>query len=205
MVLAKLPPRRTDVWTAEEDQQLKDTVLEFIRTGRSQLAAFQTVGEALGRTAAACGFRWNGVLRRNLDNEVFEAKQERLLLLSRLNEPSNASVPDRTDTSTSVDTQTPSAPTESHTTPVRSAASQGMEEVIKFLTNLEHAYEDLRRQRDDLEESCAELQHRVHALQMRMMGGPDPQPLQLTPEQIERDAQVLAGIMNRARRLVDHA
>jgi len=59
---------RQDAWSHEEDVLLAETVLQYIREGKTQLAAFEEVGRQLRRTAAACGFRWNAEVRkRHLD------------------------------------------------------------------------------------------------------------------------------------------
>lgn len=65
-------------WTEEEDRLLVDTVLRCIREGGSQLDAFAEVGEKLGRTPGACGFRWNAVLRRKEAAAFQEAKKQRV-------------------------------------------------------------------------------------------------------------------------------
>ncbi|MBN2908949.1 hypothetical protein JQC72_05350 [Polycladomyces sp. WAk] len=65
-------------WTEEEDRLLVDTVLRCIREGGSQLDAFAEVGEKVGRTPGACGFRWNAVLRRKEAAAFQEAKRQRV-------------------------------------------------------------------------------------------------------------------------------
>lgn len=55
---------RQDAWTEEEDKILAETVLRYIRDGKTQLEAFKMVAEHLSRTSAACGFRWNATLRK---------------------------------------------------------------------------------------------------------------------------------------------
>jgi len=57
--------RRKDSWTEEDDKVLADTVLNFIREGKTQLQAFQETATILGRTKQACGFRWNKTLRKH--------------------------------------------------------------------------------------------------------------------------------------------
>lgn len=56
--------KRQDSWTSDEDIILAETVLRYIRNGKTQLEAFKEAGERLSRTAAACGFRWNSTLRK---------------------------------------------------------------------------------------------------------------------------------------------
>ncbi|QHS22153.1 RsfA family transcriptional regulator [Virgibacillus sp. MSP4-1] len=68
---------RQDAWTEDEDRQLAETVLQFIRDGRTQLEAFEEVARQLSRTSAACGFRWNATVRKQYDQEILLAKKER--------------------------------------------------------------------------------------------------------------------------------
>src|SRR5699024_738365 len=53
------------------------TVLRYIREGKTQLEAFKDVAKQLSRTSAACGFRWNATIRKQYDDEIQRAKQER--------------------------------------------------------------------------------------------------------------------------------
>ena len=68
---------RQDAWIEENDILLAETVLRHVREGSTQLSAFEEVGDALNRTAAACGFRWNAVVRRDYEKELEDAKKER--------------------------------------------------------------------------------------------------------------------------------
>lgn len=55
---------RKDMWTVEDDKVLADTVLTFVREGKTQIQAFEESAVKLGRTKQACGFRWNKTLRK---------------------------------------------------------------------------------------------------------------------------------------------
>ncbi|RWZ60707.1 RsfA family transcriptional regulator [Halobacillus fulvus] len=68
---------RQDAWKDDEDILLADTVLNYIRKGKTQLEAFQEVAEQLKRTPAACGFRWNATVRKQYQKEIEEAKGNR--------------------------------------------------------------------------------------------------------------------------------
>ncbi|HDX9613364.1 TPA: RsfA family transcriptional regulator [Bacillus toyonensis] len=68
---------RQDSWTNDNDLLLATIVLEYIRNGGTQLAAFKEVAKQLTRTPAACGFRWNSYLRKQYENEIQQAKQNR--------------------------------------------------------------------------------------------------------------------------------
>lgn len=70
---------RQDAWTEDEDVILADTVLRYIREGKTQLEAFKEVAKQLSRTSAACGFRWNATIRKQYQEEIQRAKQERKL------------------------------------------------------------------------------------------------------------------------------
>lgn len=65
-------------WTEEEDQYLREKVLQSISNGGSQLDAFDEVGKKIGRTAGACGFRWNAVLRQQDPESYSDAKKQRV-------------------------------------------------------------------------------------------------------------------------------
>lgn len=68
---------RQDAWTEDNDLLLAETVLRHVREGSTQLSAFEEVGDILNRTAAACGFRWNAVVRRDYEDDLEDAKRER--------------------------------------------------------------------------------------------------------------------------------
>jgi len=67
---------RQDSWTDDNDLLLASTVLQNIRNGGTQLAAFKEVAKLLARTPAACGFRWNSYVRKQYQEEIQQAKQE---------------------------------------------------------------------------------------------------------------------------------
>lgn len=68
---------RQDAWSHQDDLLLAETVLRYIRDGGTQLAAFEEVGDALNRTSAACGFRWNAEVRKKYEPAVAIAKKQR--------------------------------------------------------------------------------------------------------------------------------
>jgi prespore-specific regulator len=68
---------RQDAWTEENDLLLAETVLRHVREGSTQLNAFEEVGDILDRTSAACGFRWNAVVRYNYEKALQIAKKFR--------------------------------------------------------------------------------------------------------------------------------
>lgn len=68
---------RQDAWTEEDDRVLADIILRHIRDGSTQLAAFEECAEKLGRTAAACGYRWNACVRKIYKAGIEIAKAQR--------------------------------------------------------------------------------------------------------------------------------
>jgi prespore-specific regulator len=68
---------RQDAWSEENDLLLAETVLRHVREGSTQLNAFEEVGDALNRTSAACGFRWNAVVRQQYEKALDLAKRQR--------------------------------------------------------------------------------------------------------------------------------
>ncbi|UFJ41899.1 RsfA family transcriptional regulator [Brevibacillus humidisoli] len=68
---------RQDAWTEDDDLVLAEVTLRHIREGGTQLAAFEEVGQRLGRTAAACGFRWNSTVRKRYEQAIAIAKSQR--------------------------------------------------------------------------------------------------------------------------------
>jgi prespore-specific regulator len=68
---------RQDAWTPDDDLLLAEVTLRRIRDGSTQLAAFEEVGQKLGRTSAACGFRWNSWVRKKYETAIQIAKAQR--------------------------------------------------------------------------------------------------------------------------------
>lgn len=68
---------RQDAWAKDEDIILAETVLRYIREGKTQLEAFKEVAAQLSRTPAACGFRWNATIRKQYKEAIEQAKEER--------------------------------------------------------------------------------------------------------------------------------
>jgi len=69
--------QRQDAWSQENDLLLAETVLRHVREGSTQLNAFEEVGDKLNRTSAACGFRWNAVVRHDYEKALQLAKKQR--------------------------------------------------------------------------------------------------------------------------------
>ncbi len=74
---------RQDAWSEDDDLLLAEVTLRHIREGSTQLAAFEEVGYRLQRTAAACGFRWNSLVRKKYESAIQIAKAQRQQRKSR--------------------------------------------------------------------------------------------------------------------------
>ncbi|SIT02771.1 RsfA family transcriptional regulator [Alicyclobacillus vulcanalis] len=135
-------PVRSDAWTPEDDERLAQLVLRHIRTGSTQLKAFEEAAQQLGRTAAACGYRWNGVIRKRYQDEIEAAKAERKTMHAKAHTQ-----------------KAPSGPTES------------MQEVIRFLQTYDEQYQRLREYVSAIEREKAELEARVRALESQLREG----------------------------------
>ena len=68
---------RFDAWTEAQDKLLAETVLRHVREGSTQQVAFSEAGEAINRTGAACGYRWNKFVRHKYMDELAQAKRDR--------------------------------------------------------------------------------------------------------------------------------
>lgn len=55
--------RRKDQWTEADDARLAEIVIQSVKSGGTQLEAFEKAAAELNRTKQACGFRWNKTLR----------------------------------------------------------------------------------------------------------------------------------------------
>ncbi|MEK3977356.1 transcriptional regulator [Psychrobacillus sp. FSL K6-2684] len=57
---------RKDSWTLEDDNLLKEIILNKIEQGQTQISGFEEASILLGRSKQACAFRWNKNLRPTL-------------------------------------------------------------------------------------------------------------------------------------------
>lgn len=173
---------RSDAWTPDDDERLAALVLYHIKTGSTQLRAFEEAANHLGRTAAACGYRWNGVVRKNFRAEIEQAKQER--------KEFQRSAP------TGESSHLEQAQVKSITT------SESMKEIIQFLQNYDEQYHKLLSHLHTLEADKQSLQNQLRELEHRMTNHSETTDEPLTPEQLEEDSKVLFAIMERARKIL---
>ncbi|WAH36583.1 RsfA family transcriptional regulator [Alicyclobacillus dauci] len=174
---------RSDAWTPDDDTRLADLVLQHIRSGSTQLKAFEEAASLLGRTPAACGYRWNGVVRKDYRTEIAAAKQAR---------KNAGSIVVATIVSESPSTETIDT----------SATSESMKDVIEFLQTYDAQYQKLRTYLTQIEKEKHALAAQVESLQEQLSSQQTTIEKSVSPEQLEEDSRTLFAIMERARRLL---
>lgn len=165
---------RQDAWTSEEDLILAEVVLRHIREGSTQLAAFEEVGERLSRTAAACGFRWNSLVRKRYQSAIALAKKQR----KQLKQPKPVSA-----------------------SPVSGERSIALDDVIAYLERFrstEEGKETMLKENEQLRLEVARLKEEKVKLEQTV------EDVKQENRSIQEDYQALITIMERARKRVTH-
>lgn len=188
MNLAKV---RQDAWSPEDDLLLAETVLRHIREGSTQLNAFEEVGDALNRTSAACGFRWNAEVRNRYVHAIELAKRqrkERKRALANQAKRKTNKLPVKT---TATDSSLIMEPEETKSTIT-------LESVIHFLQSLQKDYYDTHESKRKIEKLEAEnnkLKDEINSLERE---------LSITKKKlmtVEEDYKTFIQIMERARKM----
>lgn len=185
---------RSDAWTSDDDIRLANIVLWHIRTGSTQLKAFEQTANELGRTAAACGYRWNGVVRKNYRMEIEESKLQRKQSQKTTN---NVDVVEESETITLASAQVVN---------IESASSENsMKEVIQFLQAYDSQYQKLLDHIQKLEQEKRELESQLMSalpVEVPLAEVEEKPDNTVTPEQLEEDSRTLFAIMERARKFL---
>lgn len=201
---------RQDAWTEENDLLLAETVLRHVREGSTQLNAFEEVGDKLNRTSAACGFRWNAVVRHRYEQALQLAKKQRKQrqrLLGKENggkkkllyTPPTPSIEELGlsigETINHTDEQREIA----LSTTTQENGNINLDQVIMYLQTIKSSTihvellksenERLKREIDELKKQNKELENKVKELEENS-------------ETYKEDYETLMKIMNRARKLV---
>ncbi len=187
---------RQDAWSTDDDLILAEVTLRHIREGSTQLAAFEEVGERIGRTAAACGFRWNSCVRKKYDAAIQIAKAQR----QKRNQMKKQTAPSDTDIATiAVMERSEENGTRQETL---SEASISIDAVIRFLRQWKGTYQELQRQIKNLEKELVDREEELARLQK------ENERLQKEVSEVQTDYRVvnddykaLIQIMDRARKL----
>lgn len=212
---------RQDAWTEENDLLLAETVLRHVREGSTQLNAFEEVGDKLDRTSAACGFRWNSVVRHQYEQAlVISRKQrkqrQRMLGIDQGGKKKLLYQPptladfetmeidfDDEDLVEEVEEKTSSIePANSSlvnlATQAQANSSLNLENVISYLykfRGVEANLAGVRAENDRLRLEVKELRKRNQDLESKIAG------LQGKSNSIQEDYETLINIMNKARKL----
>ncbi|KZE47436.1 MULTISPECIES: RsfA family transcriptional regulator [Brevibacillus] len=184
---------RQDAWTEDDDLVLAEVTLRHIREGGTQLAAFEEVGQRLGRTAAACGFRWNSCVRKRYDAAISIAKSQRQQLkkMGRIQTPATTV---ETEAVLLPQRQLPPAVAEMQASELESVEEEQIESVIRMLVNQKEMARRLRQLEQELEGKDLELKewkdaHERAKKELEQVQG------------VNDDYRALVQIMDRARKL----
>lgn len=185
--LAKI---RQDAWSHEDDLLLAETVLRHIREGSTQLNAFEEVGDALNRTSAACGFRWNAEVRNKYISAIDLAKRQRKerkrAQASQLKKGASIPVPQQLDKMNPLVIEPPEQ------------TEITLDSVIHYLQSFQKDYyasNQLRNKAEEIQYENKELQEKVENLERE---------LSITRKKlatVEEDYKTFIQIMERARKM----
>ncbi|KRE90411.1 precorrin-3B C17-methyltransferase [Paenibacillus sp. Soil766] len=187
---------RQDAWSDEDDLILAELTLRHIREGSTQLSAFEEVGERIGRTAAACGFRWNSFVRKKYEAAIQIAKaqrQKRTQLKKHapvsISGSSSIGLLDSPDVSASKNE-------------VFTEETLSIDAVIRFLRQWRSTYQDMNRHIKTLEKELQDKEDELDRL------GRENNKLNKQVNEVETDYRVvnddykaLIQIMDRARKM----
>ena len=186
---------RQDAWSSEDDLLLAETVLRHIREGGTQLKAFDEVGDELNRTSAACGFRWNAVVRNQYNEAIKLAKKQRKEMKRRLSYKPTTTVH-------TMETSMMPTMTASEVNVVgnyqQQTQSLNLKDVLNFIQSLaskEGSSLELRKDNEKLMKENLQLMTEKKELEAKLS------KLENDHRVVEEDYQSLIQIMNRARRM----
>ena len=184
---------RQDAWSEEDDLILAEETLRHIREGSTQLAAFEEVGERIGRTAAACGFRWNSFVRKKYEAAIQIAKaqrQKRSQMRKHAPAVGTASVAmlELSESGVKAD--------------AFSEEAISVDAVIRFLRQWKTTYQDMNRQMRTLEKELEEAKEELERLRYENERlNSEVHEVQSDYRVVNDDYKALIQIMDRARKL----
>jgi len=187
---------RQDAWSDEDDLILAEVTLRHIREGSTQLSAFEEVGERIGRTAAACGFRWNSFVRKKYEAAIQIAKAQRQ---KRSQLKKHAPV---TISASAIATLEAPEPAIGGKTEAFTEETLSIDAVIRFLRQWRNTYQDMCRHMKTLEKDLQDKDEEIDRLAR------ENDKLNHQVSEVETDYRVvnddykaLIQIMDRARKL----
>lgn len=185
---------RQDAWSDEDDLILAEVTLRHIREGSTQLAAFEEVGEKIGRTAAACGFRWNSFVRKKYESAIQIAKaqrQKRNQLKKHTVHPGSGAV------SVAMLDLGEMARTDGVT-----EETVSIDAVIRFLRQWKTTYQDMTRQLRVLEKELSDVREELDLVRKENEKlNSEVNVAQTDYRTVNDDYKTLIQIMDRARKL----
>ncbi len=175
---------RQDAWNEDDDLILAEVILRHIRDGSTQLKAFDEVAEKLARTAAACGFRWNSVVRKRYEAAIDIARAQRQAMKKKVRNQADKSSQPTKVTKMEHSDEEPKVLT--------------FDDVLKYLKQIKTEYYELKKQNILLEKKMAEyetenklLREECHSLSKEKN----------QYDTVSEDYKALIQIMDRARKL----
>lgn len=172
---------RQDAWTLDEDKLLAETVITHIRTGSTQIKAFEEVGKLVNRTAAACGFRWNSYIRRLYKDDITKAKKEKKERLS----PSSSEQLDKLENPVKENKN-------AHSLPLLEDMLSYVQTLYKDAVKGTQLQSELEQYREKMKELERQLLHVTR----------ENEKLSTLARKTEEENQTLLAIMERARQMV---
>lgn len=185
---------RQDAWSEEDDLILAEVTLRHIREGSTQLAAFEEVGERIGRTSAACGFRWNSCVRKSYEEAIAIAKGQRQKrnYLKKQTQPRGAQVAGFIISDSE----------EGYGSGEDAQNSLSIDAVIRFLRQWKGTYQEAGRQLKMLERDLREKEEELAELKAENERlSKEVNAAQSDYRVVNDDYKALIQIMDRARRL----
>lgn len=183
---------RQDAWSPDDDLMLAEVTLRHIREGSTQLAAFEEVGERIGRTSAACGFRWNSCVRKRYEEAIMLAKQQR----------QKRNYMKKSAAASQVSSMTHDAEERAYHPEIAGEETLTMDAVIRFLRQWRNAYQDISRQIKALEKELKEKDEEMFDLRVENERlSREVNSAQTDYRTVNDDYKTLIQIMDRARRL----
>ncbi|MDF2816026.1 MAG: RsfA family transcriptional regulator [Paenibacillus sp.] len=186
---------RQDAWSEEDDLILAEVTLRHIREGSTQLAAFEEVGDKIGRTSAACGFRWNSCVRKKYDAAISIAKAQRQKRSQYKKHAGSASV-------AAIATLDQADSLSTYKSEGLSEESISIDAVIRFLRQWKGTYQDMTRHIKSIEKELREKDEELSILRREKDKlNREMNMVQTDYRVVNDDYKALIQIMDRARKL----
>lgn len=187
---------RQDAWSENDDLVLAEVTLRNIREGGTQLGAFEEVGDKIGRTSAACGFRWNSCVRKKYEAAIQIAKAQR----QKRSQIKKGTTSFSTSSTTLLDLEEGSIPQTKQDAYAEESIS--IDAVIRYLKQWKGTYIEMNRQIKMLEKLLREREDELHHVKRdkdRM--NKEMSEVQTDYRMVNDDYRALIQIMDRARKM----